>query len=181
MVKTTGNNDALNDALIDPKQLKTKRVSAASGNAGVYVASFPPAGTKPASCLRRVAGKAASHNLNTLVHEGLPSTAVEQLEDAFRVTRKEIAIALRIPMTTLSRRLVEGRLNTDESDRVLRFARLKDLTVELMQGDDEEAIAWLKTPAPILGNQSPFAHATTEVGAREVEMLIGRLRHGVFS
>lgn len=178
MVKPTDSTDTL----AGPKQLKSKSMAARIGSAGVYVATtLPVQGSKALSCLRRVSGKSSAHDLSTLVHEGLPSASVEELEQAFRVTRKEIALALRIPMTTLSRRLVEGRLNTDESDRVVRFARLKDLTVEMMQGDEEEAIAWLKTPAPILGNESPFTHATTEVGAREVEMLIGRIRHGVFS
>lgn len=170
-------------ALIDPDHLKANKSIANKAVAGgVYVANPPPqAASKKPSCLRGIAGKTSPQHLNALVNEGLPSASIEKLEHAYRVTRKEIATALRIPMTTLSRRMVDGRLNTDESDRVVRFARLKDLALKMMQGDDEQAIAWLRTPAPILGNESPFVHATTEVGAREVEMLIGRIRHGVFS
>lgn len=44
------------------------------------------------------------------------------------------------PYSTLNRRKLEGRLHTDESDRVVRFAAL-----QLMQGDDEAAVNWLRT------------------------------------
>lgn len=43
------------------------------------------------------------------------------------------------------------------------------------------ARAWLSTPAPALANRTPVEVAATDVGAREVESLIDRLEHGVFS
>jgi len=36
-------------------------------------------------------------------------------------------------------------------------------------------------PAPALAGRTPLAVATSELGAREVENLLGRLEHGVFS
>ena len=64
---------------------------------------------------------------------------------------------------------------------MIRLARLKDLALTLMNGDDAAAISWLRTPLEILGGETPLEHASTEMGARDVEDLIGRLRHGVFS
>lgn len=115
------------------------------------------------------------------IKKGLKFASIGQLETAFRASQKEIAQALSIPSTTLNRRKIEGRLHADESDRVVRLAQLKDAALALMNFDDDAAIAWLRTPLEILDGESPLEHATTELGARDVEDLIGRLRHGVFS
>ena len=115
------------------------------------------------------------------IRKGLSYRAIEDLEVAYGASRKELATVLSIPSSTMTRRKKEGRLHVDESDRVARFARIKDAAVEMMQGDDDAAISWLHTPLEILGNESPMMHASTEMGARDVEDLIGRIRHGVFS
>jgi len=40
---------------------------------------------------------------------------------------------------------------------------------------------WLTSAQPALGGAVPLDLAKSEVGAREVERLVGRLEHGVFS
>jgi putative toxin-antitoxin system antitoxin component (TIGR02293 family) len=40
---------------------------------------------------------------------------------------------------------------------------------------------WLKSPQKALGGKTPLEYSDTEPGAREVEDLLGRLEHGVFS
>ena len=50
-----------------------------------------------------------------------------------------------------------------------------------MAGDPIAAQRWLTTRHPALGDETPLRRASTETGGREVEDLIGRLRHGVFS
>ncbi|MCU7919049.1 MAG: DUF2384 domain-containing protein [Candidatus Thiodiazotropha sp. (ex Epidulcina cf. delphinae)] len=117
----------------------------------------------------------------TRIKKGLKFTAIAQLENALHASQKEIAQVLSIPLSTLNRRKKEGHLQTDESDRVVRLAHLTDAALALMQGDEKAAVAWLRTPLDILGGESPLEHAGTELGARDVEDLIGRLRHGVFS
>jgi len=59
--------------------------------------------------------------------------------------------------------------------------RIQKLALALMMGDHEAAAKWLQTPLAILNNQSPLEHASTEQGAKDVKVLINRLRHGVFS
>ncbi|PVV06403.1 MAG: hypothetical protein B6D77_15860 [gamma proteobacterium symbiont of Ctena orbiculata] len=115
------------------------------------------------------------------IKKGLKYSAITQLEEALHTSQKEIAQVLSIPPSTLQRRKKAGLLQTDESDRVVRLASLKDAVVAMMRGNDEAAVAWLHTPLDILGGESPLEHASTELGARDVEDLIGRLRHGVFS
>ena len=84
-----------------------------------------------------------------------------------------------IPRRTLTRRKREG-VFPDESDRLLRAARLFGRALEVFDGNREAAAEWLTTAPPALGGV-PIAFARTDLGTREVERLIGRLEHGVFS
>ena len=149
----------------------------------IQVSEVEGAVTITALLTRSVTGVRSGNRAKMLakIKSGLAFSSVEKLERALHANRKEIASVLSIPTSTLTRRKKEGRLKTDESDRVVRLAQLKDATVAMMQGDDDAAISWLRTPLDILCGESPLQHARTELGARDVEDLIGRIRHGVFS
>jgi putative toxin-antitoxin system antitoxin component (TIGR02293 family) len=97
------------------------------------------------------------------------------------LTERAAAELVQITGSTLGRRKKEGRLSPGESERLYRVARIIDLAVELFDGNRPAALAWLDAPCLALGNYTPFQTTRTEVGAREVEHLIGRLEHGVFS
>ena len=68
-----------------------------------------------------------------------------------------------------------------ESDHAARVARLAAMAGDLMAGDTDAAKRWLTAPHPRLDDESPLRRVSTETGAREVEQLIGQLRHGIFS
>jgi putative toxin-antitoxin system antitoxin component (TIGR02293 family) len=53
--------------------------------------------------------------------------------------------------------------------------------LRLFEGDRDAAKGWLSRPQKALGGLPPVSVARTEVGALEVERLIGRLDHGVFT
>lgn len=53
--------------------------------------------------------------------------------------------------------------------------------LELFEGDSQAVERWLSSPKAGLGGAVPSELAETEAGACEVEALIGRLEHGVFS
>ena len=115
------------------------------------------------------------------VRAGFPFSKFVRLEKASGLPRDTLARLLGIPKRTLTRRQTEGRLRPDESDRVLRASAIFELAHDLFEGDTEAATTWLQSSQPALGGETPLALAATEVGAREVEQLIGRLEHGVFS
>ena len=118
-----------------------------------------------------------------VIHElrrGLPFRAFHQLQERLGVTARDLASVAGITDRTLTRRKKEGRLQTDESDRLLRIGALFDRAVEVL-GGEEAANTWLKSPRAALGSRSPLENADTEPGAREVEDLLGRIEHGVFS
>ena len=116
-----------------------------------------------------------------MVRDGLPFSTMESLVGVLGVPQREVASVIGIPATTLSRRKRSGRLTQLESDRLMRIARLVEMAHRMMQGDGAAARRWLIAPHEVLGGASPLAHASTEIGGREVEQLIGRLRHGTFS
>jgi putative toxin-antitoxin system antitoxin component (TIGR02293 family) len=64
---------------------------------------------------------------------------------------------------------------------VARFARLLKQATDMMEGNQNAAIGWLKSPQVLLENQAPLEYARTESGAAEVQQLIGRIESGVYS
>jgi putative toxin-antitoxin system antitoxin component (TIGR02293 family) len=50
-----------------------------------------------------------------------------------------------------------------------------------MIGEEEKAGEWLRTPNRALGGERPLDLLDTDVGAREVEDVLGRIAYGVYS
>jgi putative toxin-antitoxin system antitoxin component (TIGR02293 family) len=115
------------------------------------------------------------------VEQGLRYRSLTILQKSMGLSTSEIAKAVDISERTLARRKNEGRLKQEESERLVRISRVFDKTVHLFEGDEQEATRWLRKPARALGEKTPLNFASTEIGAREVENLIGRLEDGVFS
>lgn len=115
------------------------------------------------------------------VEKGFLYRTFERFQRNICLPFERVTELLDIPRRTLTRRKREGRFLPDESDRLLRASRLFGKTLELFEGDREAATEWLTTAQPALGGALPIDLARTDVGAREVETLIGRLEHGVFS
>lgn len=115
------------------------------------------------------------------VQAGFGFAQLVSLEAHSGLTRERISEFVAIPKRTLARRQASGRLTSEESDRLLRASRVFEMAVDLFEGDLDEARQWLLTPNPALGGHTPLVFTSTEVGAREVENLIGRLEHGVFT
>lgn len=112
--------------------------------------------------------------------DGLPFSELEELRDQIDLPMDRLAAHLGISRATLHRRKVSGRLETGESDRVVRYARLLGLAATTMESL-AAARAWLAAPQVGLGGETPLSYAETEVGAREVEDLLGRIEYGVYA
>ena len=114
------------------------------------------------------------------INEGLSWAAFDRFRTNLAVSADELAQLVQISKRTLSRRKERGRFEADESDRLVRLSRIFGRAVELHEGDAESARGWLGQKQPALGGARPLDLLRSEVGAREVETLIGRLEHGVF-
>lgn len=115
------------------------------------------------------------------LRDGLAYSTLEKFQRASNLSPTEISDFVQIAPRTLVRRKAEGRFKPDESDRLLRASMIFEKAVGLFEGDVPAATQWLKTPQRALAGQTAIEFAKTEIGAREVEDLIGRLEHGVFT
>jgi len=123
---------------------------------------------------------ASEHDMREAIREGFPPAVVEKLMRAAGLTLKELASALDLSPRSLQRRRRSGRLARYESDRLYRLARIVAL-VDQFTGAHEKAIRWLKRPNHTLGGISPLGALDTELGARQVENILGRIAYGGIS
>lgn len=111
---------------------------------------------------------------------GVPYKALESAREAVGLSREEVCTTLGIPPRTLAWRKRASRLTAQESDRMYRLAHVLAKAVTVLRGS-EKAARWLRKPNRALGDASPLSRLDTEVGTRQVEAVLGRLEHGVFS
>jgi putative toxin-antitoxin system antitoxin component (TIGR02293 family) len=120
-----------------------------------------------------------SLDLAAAVVRGLPVGAVDGI--CTRVAPDDKSFRNRVvPKATLARRQrVRGqRLSAEESDRLARLARLWAFAVDVW-GSEAAAQRFFAEPHPLLGGRVPRDVAIqTEVGARAVEDILGRLKYG---
>ena len=120
-------------------------------------------------------------HLMKMIERGLPHSAYERLRRNVPLGASELADLVQLAPRTLTRRRQEGRLASDESDRLLRATRIMARAIALFDGDPAAAVGWLTSEQPALGGVQPSHAARTELGVREVENLIERLEQGVYS
>ena len=113
------------------------------------------------------------------VKAGLDVRVFVDLARRLGVSEARLAEVAGIAPTTLTRRKRAGALTPDEGEHVLRLAALLDRAVQVFD-DEADAADWLRAPNLALGGVAPLALADTELGAREVDDLLGRLEHGVY-
>ncbi len=111
------------------------------------------------------------------IEKGIPAAWARSLE-SHGLTRDDIRRI--IPDRTLDRRIAAGQnLKIEEADGLARLLRVVKAARALFE-NDENADMFLRSPNPALGERIPIHMAQTDIGAREVETIIGRLSHGIF-
>lgn len=135
---------------------------------------------KAATLERKKAKSAHPHELIRSIRQGLRFRELEALRNDIDLPLEQLAGKLAISRSTLQRRKAAGRLSPDESDKVVRFSRLLRSAADLF-GSMEKGRAWLKFPQRGLGGVIPLDYAETEIGAQEVERLLGRIKYSVYT
>ncbi|MGZ4984546.1 MAG: type II RES/Xre toxin-antitoxin system antitoxin [Chthoniobacterales bacterium] len=130
--------------------------------------------------LRNGANGTSAHQLVRKVENGLKFRQLESLRAQLGLPLDKVGEKLGISRATLHRRKAAGRLEPDESDKVVRFEQLFKHAKQVF-GDDEGARLWLNFPQWGLGGAVPLDYARTETGARQVDNLLGQIEYGVFS
>jgi putative toxin-antitoxin system antitoxin component (TIGR02293 family) len=116
-----------------------------------------------------------------VIAAGLAWKTFEHFRSKTGMSADQVAEMAALSRRTLARRKNEGRLSAEESDRLVRAARIYHRALHLFDGDREQATRWLTTSNLALGGKTPLSFMATELGAREVEHVIGRAEHGVYS
>jgi putative toxin-antitoxin system antitoxin component (TIGR02293 family) len=140
--------------------------------------------TAPASALDLVGGVAIiggavgpGMDMVKLIRRGLPVGAVQFVLDSGRLTLAELDQIV-LPRKTLANRRRIGSLTPEQSDRLIRVARVLAAAEETF-GNQEKAGAWLRRLTRALGGECPLHLLDTDEGAREVTALLGRIGHGI--
>jgi len=120
------------------------------------------------------------HQQIVQIHAGLSFRAVQNLQKALDVPMEKVASVLGMSRATLHRRKIQGKIDKEESEKLVRYQRLLK-KAEGVFGDAKAAREWLTNNQAGLGNTVPLEFAKTEIGAREVENLLGRIEYGVYS
>ena len=132
------------------------------------------------AALRKASGIGSVQQQIGRIQAGLSFSAVRSLQLALDLPLEKIAAFLGMSRATLHRRKSQGKIARNESEKLVRYQQLVKKAEEVF-GNASSAREWLTHPQPGLGNVKPVEFAKTEIGAREVENLLGRIEYGVYS
>jgi putative toxin-antitoxin system antitoxin component (TIGR02293 family) len=122
----------------------------------------------------------SSFDLADEVSKGLSVDAIDRVSEKVAPDDANLRYRL-VPKATLARRrrTPGRRLSPEESDRVARLARIWELAMDVWKSEPA-ARRFLAKPHPMLAGRIPREFAIeSELGAREVENLIGRVKYGI--
>ena len=142
--------------------------------------AFHPPVKAPHGVLFELGLDPAPSELIKAVKAGIDTRVFVDLARRIGVSEAGLAEVAGIAPSTLTRRKRGGSLAPDESEHVLRLAALLERAAQVFE-DEAVAAEWLRTPNLALGDVAPLAMADTELGAREVDDLLGRIEYGVYS
>ena len=116
--------------------------------------------------------------LNELVERGLPKASLGYVARAISSDRKfQWQVMYRIvPPATYKRR--KDRLSPVESEKTERLARVTAQANQVW-GTPEDAREFLTSAHPLLDGRTPIEAAATDLGARQVEGILGSIEYGL--
>lgn len=123
---------------------------------------------------------ATAEALRERVRAGLPYATLDAVAERLALSRDEIVRVVGLPHRTLARRKAGRRLRAAESDRLFRLSRIAARAEDVL-GTSEKARRWLHASNRALGRETPLGLLDTDLGARQVEAILGRIAHGVYS
>ncbi|WP_297492261.1 antitoxin Xre/MbcA/ParS toxin-binding domain-containing protein [Acidocella sp.] len=122
-------------------------------------------------------GTAEGAKILPLVRNGLPVGTVDRFIDSGAISAAELH-ELVLPRKTFANRRKLGRLTPEQSDRLVRVARVL-AGAEDTFGARDIAHRWLRRPSDALEGAAPLTLLDTDEGARMVEALLLRIAHGI--
>ena len=128
----------------------------------------------------------ASHSYTLLdvhkdIQKGFKYACAQAVAARLGLSDQELAEVLGVSLRTLQRIPdASSLMNPQMSDRLFRLAHILAMAEYVLE-DDTSAHRWMMEEQRGLGGQKPLAMIASEAGYREVENLLGRIEHGVYS
>jgi putative toxin-antitoxin system antitoxin component (TIGR02293 family) len=115
------------------------------------------------------------------IRRGLPTKAVASIAKVLELSPVATVKSLGVAERTYARRIRKHQhLSVDQSERVVRLARVLAMATEVL-GDRDKARRWVVGPNRALGMVAPLMLLDTDIGAGEVFDELGRIEHGVYA
>src|SRR6266487_1543923 len=126
----------------------------------------------PATNLAEYLGVApkSEFDLAEIVENGLPTGSLGLLKEK-GLTFSEISEIVISPRTLKHRKARREHLSHEETDRMVRVARIVALA-ENVFGNPGKALLWLRTPDERIGNRRPLSLLRTDAGGRVIESML---------
>jgi putative toxin-antitoxin system antitoxin component (TIGR02293 family) len=118
-------------------------------------------------------------DLARITEEGISTDSLLALKDR-GLTFSEISEIIISPRTLKHRKARREPLSHEETDRVVRVARILSLAEEIF-ASREKALMWLRMPDERLENRTPLKMLTTESGGRLVENMLWQIDEGIYT
>jgi putative toxin-antitoxin system antitoxin component (TIGR02293 family) len=119
----------------------------------------------------------SAHDMMDAIRRGFHRDALRSVAAAAGISVKDLAACVDLSYRTIQRLKPDQRLGVSESDRLYRLMRIAVLANDYI-GDHEKASRWLQRPNKALGGDKPIELLDTELGARMVEDILGRIAYG---
>jgi putative toxin-antitoxin system antitoxin component (TIGR02293 family) len=118
-------------------------------------------------------------DLARITEEGISTDSLSALKDR-GLTFSEISEIIISPRTLKHRKARREPLSHEETDRVVRVARILSLAEDVF-ASREKALMWLRMPDERLENRTPLKMLTTESGGRLVENMLWQIDEGIYT
>ncbi len=119
-------------------------------------------------------------DMDQLIREGIPYPALQHFQEKFAPMGFELEAFMGLESRINGNVADSFRLPSIASDRLYRLARLFIIATKVLE-DEKSGAEWLKRPQWGLGGRLPVEVVFTEIGAKEVENLLGRIDHSVLA
>jgi putative toxin-antitoxin system antitoxin component (TIGR02293 family) len=118
-------------------------------------------------------------DLARITEEGISTDSLSALKDR-GLTFSEISEIIISPRTLKHRKARREPLSHEETDRVVRVARILSLAEDVF-ASREKALMWLRMTDERLENRTPLKMLTTESGGRLVETMLWQIDEGIYT
>jgi putative toxin-antitoxin system antitoxin component (TIGR02293 family) len=114
----------------------------------------------------------------SIIKRGIPAQVIEPLSGYLDMGKGELVQILDMDRTTALRRSDKNQsLPKRSAENVLRVLELEAMAQDTFASEDD-ALAWLRRPHPLLGGDSPLVASATSFGVSQVKEILVAIKYG---